>query len=85
LEGSLDSGLEEGSDIEYSDEEIYLSEDNLDLDDAVATLYFIEHFWYSCTWCVCMRENIVNTQFNIRKKIKLASGEAGGARGLSAT
>jgi hypothetical protein len=37
-EGVLDSNHEEESDTEYSDEEIYLSEDDLELDDAVATV-----------------------------------------------
>jgi hypothetical protein len=32
--GILDSGHEEELDIEYSDREIYLSEDDLELDDA---------------------------------------------------
>jgi hypothetical protein len=37
-EGILNSDHEEESDIEYSDKEIYLSEDDLGLDDTVATV-----------------------------------------------
>jgi hypothetical protein len=37
-EGTLDSDLEEESDIEYSNEKIYLSEDDLELDNTVATV-----------------------------------------------
>jgi hypothetical protein len=37
-DGILDSDHEEESDIEYSNKEIYLSEDDLELDDAVVTV-----------------------------------------------
>jgi hypothetical protein len=37
-EGTLDSDHEEESDIEYSDKGIYLNENDLELDDAVATV-----------------------------------------------
>jgi hypothetical protein len=37
LEGAFDSDLKEESDVEHSDEEVYLSQDDLELDDAIAT------------------------------------------------
>jgi hypothetical protein len=41
-EGALDSDFEEGSDIEYSNEEVYCSEDNFELDEAVALCHLLQ-------------------------------------------